>query len=88
MFFTKMNDYQKQKCDTNKNVIKMGVIINEFYCILNLLNKKINLIINKWEEFGVNNFVEGWFSISASHGFFLTTFLFMVVNGNKDNIKA
>ncbi len=26
VFFTKMDDYQKM-CDTNKNVIKMGVII-------------------------------------------------------------
>jgi hypothetical protein len=30
IFFTKMNDYHKKMCDTNKNVIKMGVTINEF----------------------------------------------------------
>jgi hypothetical protein len=30
VFFTKKNGYQK-KCDTNKNVTKMGMIIKGFY---------------------------------------------------------
>ncbi len=33
MFLTKMDGYQKM-CDTNKNVIKMGVIIKGVYYII------------------------------------------------------
>ncbi len=35
VFLTKTDDYQKM-CDTNKNVIKMGVIIKGVYCIYEL----------------------------------------------------
>jgi hypothetical protein len=36
VFLTKTNGFQKM-CDTNKYVIKMGVIIKGVYYILNLL---------------------------------------------------
>jgi hypothetical protein len=32
MFLTKVDGYQKL-CDTNKNVIKMGMIVKGVYCI-------------------------------------------------------
>jgi len=37
-------NYQKKKCDTNKNMIKMGVIIRRVYCIT-------KLIVDAWKNF-------------------------------------
>ncbi len=34
----------KKKCDTNKNMIKMGVIIRRVYCIT-------KLIVDAWKSF-------------------------------------
>ncbi len=33
-FYTKMIGLPKKMCDTNKNVIKMGVILKRVYCII------------------------------------------------------
>jgi hypothetical protein len=45
VFLSKIDDYHPQKkwCDTNKNMIKMGVIINGVYCI-------IKLIVDAWKK--------------------------------------
>jgi hypothetical protein len=44
-FFPKsmITTQKKKSCDTNKNMIKMGVIIKGVYCI-------INLIVDAWKK--------------------------------------
>jgi hypothetical protein len=44
VFLTKIYDYQKKKYDTNKNMIKLGVIIRRNYCIT-------KLIVDAWKNF-------------------------------------
>ncbi len=49
VFLTKMDGYQKM-CDTNKNVIKMGVIIKRVYCRMSVASCRfISKIIMFWE---------------------------------------
>jgi hypothetical protein len=52
VFLSKMDDYQKKTCDTNKNVTKMGVIIMGVYCTCMPCHAK-----NLNEAFKHNNFI-------------------------------